>query len=120
MRSSADPAHVVLNMAFTPEEDPWMRLLMAFTCLLRLKDALLVKESSRDLPEPVKKNFRINMKKNHKTFQKSPKYVINQKEMQAASGHLLSSQVKPLLCIRHLASEDDKSKDLIVDKITQM
>ena len=64
-----------------------MRLLMAFTCLLRLKDALLVKESSKDLPEPVEKSFGINMKKNHKTFQKhntSPKYAINQKEMQAA------------------------------------
>lgn len=51
--SSADPVHVVLNMAFTPEEEPWIRLLIALTCLLRLNDALLVKESSRDLPEPV-------------------------------------------------------------------
>ena len=102
--TDADPAHVVLNMAFTPDDDPWMRLLMAFTCLLRLKDALLVKESSKDLPEPVEKSFGINMKKNHKTFQKhntSPKYAINHKEMQAASGHLRSLQAKPPLCIRH-------------------
>lgn len=51
--SSAEPVHVVLNMAFTPEDEPWIKLLMALTCLLRLNDALLVKESSRDLPEPI-------------------------------------------------------------------
>jgi hypothetical protein len=54
MRSSADPAHVVLNMAFTPEDEPCIRLLIAFTCLLLLKEALLVKESSKDRVEPVK------------------------------------------------------------------
>lgn len=88
--SSADPVHVVLNMAFTPEEEPWIRLLIALTCLLRLNDALLVKESSRDLPEPVpyKQNNQIESANDnclnsqihiHCTLQKSFPFVCQTK-----------------------------------------
>lgn len=75
--SSADPVHVVLNMAFTPEEEPWIRLLIALTCLLRLNDALLVKESSRDLPEPVpyKQNNQIELTNDNSWIVKSTHFA---------------------------------------------